>query len=221
MSSNTSPYLDIIVARYKENIDWLNTISDSIKIRKIFIYDKGSNNYSDHLHSKWSITYLPNVGRESNTYLYHIINHYDSLNSLNLFLQGNPYDHSINFTDQINSITNELVDNIYPLNHVQIETNNSTYRYHNSHPHGLPLPYFMDLLFDVTMDLNQTIKVSYGAQFCVTKLNILSRPIDFYRYLFKLVSRQQDSIEGYVFERLWLYIFDTKMPISNTYKLWI
>jgi hypothetical protein len=79
----------------------------------------------------------------------------------------------------------------------------------------------MEVFFDITLDHKESIEVSYGAQFSVSKDTILSRPIDFYKYLLRIVSRKSNGIEPYIFERLWLYIFNPNIKISDSYKAWI
>ena len=74
----------IVVARYNENIDWLNSEKDHC-----IIYNK-----SKPLNIPNEII-LPNVGRESHTYLYHIIENYDNLSDKTIFFQGNIRDHKI------------------------------------------------------------------------------------------------------------------------------
>ena len=56
----------IIVSRYDEDISWLEEYQDF----NIYIYNKGRN-----LETKLSekVENLPNVGRESHTWIYHII----------------------------------------------------------------------------------------------------------------------------------------------------
>ena len=61
---------EIVIARYNEDLSWLNKIDKNIKIT---IYNKGNNNIN------FPFIQLPNIGRESHTYLYHIINNYDNL----------------------------------------------------------------------------------------------------------------------------------------------
>lgn len=216
--------IDVVVARYKENIDWLYNIAEIKSIKNIYIYNKS--NISSPSHNKYIINTLSNIGRESNTYLHHIISNYNDLNDYTLFLQGNPFPHSppgyhLNLENHIKQISTTIPISLYPLNRVTIEHEHNEYRYHPSHPHGLFLAYFMNLLFDIQMDTAQTVEVCYGAQFCVPKKIIHSRPKDFYIYLLKLVSRSQNSIEPYIFERLWLYIFNPNVKISNYYKEWI
>jgi hypothetical protein len=75
----------IVVARYKEDISYLAPIAD-----RIVLYNKGET----RVPGRW-IDYhkLPNVGRESDSYLRHIIYHYDNLPSIICFTQANIEDH--------------------------------------------------------------------------------------------------------------------------------
>jgi len=91
---------EIVVARYKENLDWLKKIKKSKDI-KITIYNKGPDDI-ENIPSSTSIIKLPNIGRESHTYLYHIINNYDNLADQTIFCQGDSIFHSPDFLDLIN-----------------------------------------------------------------------------------------------------------------------
>ena len=87
---------EIVVARYNENLDWLKEIKKS-KDLKITVYNKGKDDIDVPFIS------LPNIGRESHTYLYHIINNYDNLADQTIFCQGNPiFFHSPDFINLIN-----------------------------------------------------------------------------------------------------------------------
>ncbi len=68
--------LEIVVARYNENIDWTRPYMPIVTI-----YNKGK----DHIENEIN---LPNVGRESHTYLTHIIKNYDNLAEKTVFFQG-------------------------------------------------------------------------------------------------------------------------------------
>ena len=95
-------FVEIVVARYAEDIDWL--FADIARIHDarpdiritVHVYNKGS------IHKKHSqlpciIENLPNIGREAHTYLYHIIKSYERysvpINKVVLFLQGRIDDH--------------------------------------------------------------------------------------------------------------------------------
>ena len=75
----------VIVARYKENLDWVNKLQHDF-----IIYNKGND---------WPYEFkrddVENQGREPETYLRAIIENYEKLNNYNFmaFLQGNPFDH--------------------------------------------------------------------------------------------------------------------------------
>lgn len=197
--------IDIVIARYKEDINWTQNIKD----KNIFIYNKFHN---EKIH-------LPNVGREAHTYLYHIISNYYILNDITIFIQADPFHHCKDFFRIINNLN--IDKDIQPLSKPTVEDELSKCRKDKAHPYGLFLAYFMKLLFDIDMDIKQTINVTYGAQFACTKNAILNRPIEFYKFLLNFVAYEECPIESYIFERLWLYIFNTDIPISNKYLLWM
>ena len=86
---------EIVVARYNENLDWLKKIKKS-KDLKITVYNKGPDDIDV------PFIRLPNIGRESHTILYHIINNYNNLADQTIFCQGDTIFHSPGFLDLIN-----------------------------------------------------------------------------------------------------------------------
>lgn len=84
----------LIVARYNEKLDWALPYNFLTKI-----YNKGDVETIPKIFL--DVENLPNVGRESHTYLYHIIKNYDNLSEYTIFSQGNPLDHIIgtSYTD--------------------------------------------------------------------------------------------------------------------------
>ena len=69
----------LIIARYNEDLFWLNEWQSQFDI---VVYNKGK----DDLKQDYKIINLPNIGREAHTYLYHIVNNYDTLAENNIFL---------------------------------------------------------------------------------------------------------------------------------------
>jgi hypothetical protein len=63
---------EIVVARYKEDIRWLRFFTC-----KVYLYNKGPD-IEHKLNDNIYVEKLSNVGRESHTYLYHIIKKYES-----------------------------------------------------------------------------------------------------------------------------------------------
>ena len=80
----------IIVARYKEDIYWTRFLSSY----KLYIYNKF---YEEGLK-------LPNIGREAHTYIYHILKNYDNLDTISIFLQGDPFYHGADLFQKLNRI---------------------------------------------------------------------------------------------------------------------
>ena len=54
----------IVIAHYNEKIDWIQMLPSD----HIHLYSKGTAEYQN---AKYKISYLPNVGRESQTYLHY------------------------------------------------------------------------------------------------------------------------------------------------------
>jgi hypothetical protein len=86
---------EIVIARYNENLDWLKKIKKS-KDLKITVYNKGTADIDV------PFIPLPNIGRESHTYLYHIIKNYNNLADQTIFCQGDSIFHSPGFLDLVN-----------------------------------------------------------------------------------------------------------------------
>ena len=79
LKSNT---LEIVVARYNEDIEWFKPLE-----KFVTVYNKGEK--LDIPNEK----IIPNFGRESETYLRHIIENYDSLKDTTVFTQAKISDH--------------------------------------------------------------------------------------------------------------------------------
>lgn len=76
--------LEVIVAHNDEDLHWLRPFLRHLGV-KVSIYSKGGRNLAPDLHAH--TIYLDNIGRESHTYLYHIVTRYDSLSEITLFCQ--------------------------------------------------------------------------------------------------------------------------------------
>lgn len=68
--------IEIVIARYNEDITWTKPFQEITTI-----YNKGDDNIPNSIK-------LKNVGREGHTYLYHIVNNYDTLADITVFFQG-------------------------------------------------------------------------------------------------------------------------------------
>lgn len=94
--------IHIVIARYRESIDWINKIP---KNYKIFIYNKNNEPLTIlNCENNITIINLPNIGREGDTYLHHIITHYDNLPDRIIFTQGDPFPHSPRFLELLEHV---------------------------------------------------------------------------------------------------------------------
>lgn len=104
--------IELVIARFKEDLSWLPLVLEKLASSAglppcsivLYIYNKGPEPYTagpniSSLVSHVHVEALPNVGRESHTYLHHIVSRYDAYASPEgsrtavLFLQGDPTDH--------------------------------------------------------------------------------------------------------------------------------
>jgi hypothetical protein len=77
--------VDVVIAHYNESLDWLSSCADIT-----WVYSKGERPEDPSIYR--TAKTLPNIGRESHTYLYHIVKNYNHLADVTLFLQGNIHD---------------------------------------------------------------------------------------------------------------------------------
>jgi hypothetical protein len=184
----------IVVARYNENIEWTKQIDNNNV--NIIIFNKGEplNNDNDN----YNVIQLANVGREGHTYYKYIYDNYDNLYDYTIFLQGCPFDHSPNLINNIHKYINDTelnVDFDY-LSEYIIDCNLSGCKYH----YGLPLIETYEKLFNERKE-EMAFTFGCGAQFIVSKKNILKRPKEFYYKIVEMLQNHSGPAEGFVIER--------------------
>ena len=75
---------DLIIARYKEDLGWLQ--EHAHKFRRVIIYNKGPHMMCPTNIKNCVIKTLPNVGVCDHTYLYHIVHSYNDLADITVFV---------------------------------------------------------------------------------------------------------------------------------------
>ena len=199
----------IVIARYNENLEWLSKFKDIA-----IVYNKGS--YCSSL-NKFNVISLPNIGRESHTYLYHIINNYDNLSERTIFFQGKINDHKVleledyfgtnNFIGKLEFVNlNLLYKKIEHYGKWKTE-----YLSGDMRPAYLtPIEWLTRIigikLNDEIMTIKK-IKMVWGANFSVSKDTILQKPKIFYENAIRLLENHVNPEEGHYFERTWHTIF--------------
>lgn len=184
----------IVVSRYNENINWTKNFSN------VVIYNKG-----DCLDEDYNEILLDNVGREGHTYYKYIYDNYDNLEDYTFFLQGNPFDHSPDIINNLNKyISNKKLNIDFEfLSERILNCNLSGCQYHSN----IPLIEVYHKLFDEKVK-NKDFIFGAGAQFIVSKTQILKRPRDFYLKIIKMLEYNINPIEGFVIERFHKLIFN-------------
>ena len=237
--------VSMVVARYKEDIEWVLPYNDIA-----IIYNKG---LEINLPFK-NIINLANIGREGHTYLYHIIENYNTLTCDRIiFTQGSPFEHNYTFLCGVDNYHKLL--NVQPLGLIYLEKYNippreivekykaktnygleylvsyinqnlictEPFNFHDKGIDACILSYFKrfpeckSLIgnfleksnFPINKQLNE-IRFTYSALFSVAKNKIYKYDISVYKNLINELTsyHNQGGENGYILERLWLYIFE-------------
>lgn len=186
--------MKLVVAKYKENIKWI----DEVNGYEVVIYDKSG---SKSKHKK-----LENIGRESHSYLHFIIENYDNLPEYTVFTQGNPFDHCPMFLKLLEVQKPYWNFDLLTLP-TQIE-HNRVQRFGATIFDGISLDYTRELftLFKPNFDFSKPFLVSYFGIFGVSKERILRYSKEQYQKALELHTQSPDI--PYIFEMLWRTIYE-------------
>lgn len=212
--------IELVIARYNEPLLWL--LQPPFNQYPNTIYNKGNNETFVVNEHNISVVNLPNVGRESESYLQHVIQRYDSLEKVTLFLPGS-----------LDSNGNKYRKAVYILTHL-VSASTFIGIYHK--------PSIQKDLYDFTLDqwssrtgsnakTNPESKLTpseirpygkwyehhfnnlvthvapYGGVFSVLDKDILQHPIERYNTLIKDLQVSSNPEVGHYFERSWEAVF--------------
>lgn len=199
----------MVIARYNENLDWLLKFIDIV-----IVYNKGSYNSSLN---KFNVISLPNIGRESHTYLYHIINNYDNLADRTIFFQGKISDHKIvDIEDYFKE--DDFIGKLEAVNlNLLYKKIDHHGKWKQEYLSGEMRPAYLTPIEWLTRIIGvklsneimntKKIKMVWGANFSVSKDTILKKPKIFYENAIRLLENHVNPEEGHYFERSWYTIF--------------
>ncbi|GAB3030801.1 DUF3431 domain-containing protein [Spirosoma pulveris] len=193
--------LELVVAHYTENLNWLRNIPAGIQKT---VYTKGPD-----VPMAFNAVPLPNIGREAHTYLHHIVSRYDSLAEWTVFCQGKPFDHAYDFKKTLLRFVNEPTTSFSStgfqwLGHLIDTDDNQGNRLFrpwskNEDGRGLDLRGFHRALFDT--DGPDLYTFVLGAQFAVHRNILHQRPLSFYTRALDVSTSFPDA--AHCFERSW------------------
>jgi hypothetical protein len=222
--------ISIVVARYNENLSWL----DEYPFNQFdyIVYNKGDNENFVKTNVK-TIINLPNVGRCDHTYLYHIINNFDNLTDIVVFFPG-----SLNIPEKkitAIKILNNIINTNYKIaifigsyyNSIQynfrdfkidhhkcvceenFSKNNETQLFKcKIRPYGKWYKFF----FGNT----NAHWVALSGVFSIDKRDIIQHDLDWYKKFMQTVSIHSNPEAGHYIERSWGVIF---YPLNYTFKI--
>lgn len=206
--------IQVIIAKYQEDVQW----ADDLDMDYI-VYDKSCEQVT-------GCQCLPNIGREGHTYLTHIVRNYTSLAPVNVFVQGDPFDHieegGRSSVNKLKTVVGDIVDKAVPFKglawfklkcdelgrpHDLMEPKNE-----GRWPgwgRDIPVGEVFESLFDAPMPRQIVARATTG-NFVVTRDRILTRPLAFYEYALRLFEADPEDVNntGHAFERLWQLIFN-------------
>ena len=211
----------LIIARYNEDIEWVKKYNDF----KITIYNKG-NKLEDEPFYK--IINLENKGRESQSWLYHIVNNYYQLDEINVFLQGKiddldcmAFSSPNDYLEKINKygFAASRYGLLGPFHwnwNVNIEKDIRYKRQWENNEISRSSIGFRNFSKKFFPNIPLFVSTSYSGCFAVKKEIIQQHNLVFYQELLDILSQYKNPIEGHYMERLWCYIFTKNKPFIES-----
>lgn len=212
-----APEIEVVVARYREDTAWTHDLG-----LPCLVYDKSG---------QPGPLALPNVGRETHTYLTHIVRRYETLAQHTVFVQADPFDHMgpdanpASFRERI-------------LQNVRLGVKFTGFAWYKlkcdrlGRPHALadpqkagkwpgygkdiPVGEVYEALFRGPAPETFLTQAPAGLLF-VARQRILARPEAFYRKALALVEADPEDARntGHAFERLWPVIFNGNQALNT------
>jgi hypothetical protein len=219
----------IVISRYNEDLQWLN--DEQFDKYQYTVYNKGVNdNYVKSNNFKNEVK-LDNVGRETHSYLTHIITNYDNLSDFTIFVPGsleldNKYERARrlfmeadNYDDSdlfaCISVDSSVKDTFYDFqidSYLSSNQNNKTINNDASIKESDIRP-FGKWYENIFNNVNSDSKCfTQNAIFGITKDTILKKPKSYYIDLIEHVNDHSNPETGHFFERSWETVF---YPYSN------
>lgn len=179
-----------VISRYKEDLSWTN----DLPIPKV-IYNKGEDKDED---LPYFLLDIPNEGRETETFLRFIIEHYNELPQRVVLLQGDPFYHYKGLIAFLKKPNKNNVCFLSDFNPVC----DAIGRPH--HFEELPLK---QILRELNMpDTNDMFHFAAGAQYLVPKKYILSKSLGWWKNAYEVLKYHKTG--PWAFERLWPLIWE-------------
>jgi len=199
MTRTSQRDFEIVVAHFKENLDWTKPYH-----KHLTIYHKNPQDSPS----------IPNVGRESHTYLHHIIQNYDDLATMTLFTQGSIHDIGTyqplwfyGLPTPFRQKTVKQFSQRYknkPIQWGKLTLGNYS---KNMRPSPYTFGEWWDKYLQIPRPTPNQYYLEYKAVFSVHRDVIRSHPKSYYENLISCINDHPNPEEGHYFERSWAHIF--------------
>lgn len=224
---------DLVIAYYNES-EYINTFINYANKYKYFIhlYNKGDTNikFSDNVSINYKIHKLQNIGQATHTYLYHIIENYDKLSNITIFMLGSAFrDKSksekahwlLNNANKCKGFSakriwlSDIDDynwelpyyDIFNYNNSNIKENSIRTKTKMIRANNIPLGKWIEKNTYFNLPNKRFYRTS-KCMFALTKDVILQKPLSFYKNLIKQLELDSTKLEViHFFERSWICIF--------------
>ena len=188
---------NIIVTRYDEGLSWIKPYLDYS-----IIYNKGDDNLP------YPYIRLKNIGLEHHSWVYHIVNNYDTLPNHLIFLQGSPHYHFIGnverFLDRFLDLERRKKIQVEDFDYIPLTDWYTTENINETE------------LFETYVELfgkePEFKKVEYATcgQFCVSSERIRHYSKSFYEKYLNIFERKNNIGYAYTAERMWSVLYSQK-----------
>lgn len=217
---NTTPRSEIVVSRYNEDLEWLK--EEPFAKFPVTMYNKG-NDDAFYLPPLGTVVNVDNVGVNVHTILYHIVQHYDQLADVTVFLPGSCMDtHKSAKTLQTLRLVEETHNSVFVVDKTMKPVAqefrdftldawaNTNPRNHALNPESTlkpcdirPFGAWYTHFFPNT----DVYAVNYYVIFAVSREHILQRSKASYEELLAQVNRDKNEESAHYFERAFLAVF--------------
>jgi len=182
LSKRHVPTYTVVVAKFNEDINWVNNLL--LPREEIIVYDKGDANHSS-VNANYLRRPLENIGRETMTFILHIIVNYFTLPDYTVLVQGNPFKHmervnSANFGNYLAQHINSWPSTSQPLFTSLLEESPAQYP-------GLQFDNHFELHFSRTAP--KLRRFVAGCQYILTRHTIQEKTVEFYLKIYEGLRR--------------------------------
>ena len=220
--------IEIVVSRYNESLEWLN--DEPFVKYPVICYNKGVNDHYKIQNLK-KVVKLSNVGRESHTYLYHIIHNYDHLADITVFLPGSAdlpnkvnrskaiidkcetHQTTVMIGQKYENVKKEMYD--FTLDSY-LSTSEQNKKINSEDKLTLAKIRPFGKWFESTFPNVDIVEyIAWNGIFAVSKPHILQHPKSYYEELIGQLSDSSNPEVGHYFERSWSAVF---YPLIDAHK---